>query len=212
VGSPNASHGRATERSPDTDRPGPLVGADRCPNGAGQLASGCPLADLDGDAVVDRDDRCVDAPETTNGYQDEDGCPDEIPDDLSRSTGPRMPDISFRRGSTMLTPVARVKLREVAAVLRTYPAVHIEVSAHSSAGQGSVAEQMDLTSRQAKAVLEELVRLGVARDRLESRGAGSHEPFDESDRHPELNPGVDLTILVRRRDGPPSAGAGPTTP
>ncbi len=35
--------------------------------------------DSDGDGMVDRDDQCVSQPETVNGFQDEDGCPDELP-------------------------------------------------------------------------------------------------------------------------------------
>lgn len=35
-------------------------------------------ADKDGDGVVDGNDRCVDQPETKNGHQDEDGCPDVV--------------------------------------------------------------------------------------------------------------------------------------
>ena len=36
--------------------------------------------DRDRDGIVDAQDRCPDQPETRNGYQDEDGCPDRVPD------------------------------------------------------------------------------------------------------------------------------------
>jgi hypothetical protein len=36
-------------------------------------------ADRDGDGVPDDVDKCPDEPETLNGYQDEDGCPDHLP-------------------------------------------------------------------------------------------------------------------------------------
>ncbi len=35
--------------------------------------------DSDGDGIPDSEDRCPDQPETFNDYQDEDGCPDEVP-------------------------------------------------------------------------------------------------------------------------------------
>ncbi len=35
--------------------------------------------DTDGDGILDPDDSCVDEPETVNGYQDSDGCPDVPP-------------------------------------------------------------------------------------------------------------------------------------
>ncbi len=36
--------------------------------------------DRDGDGLVDASDRCADQPETRNGWEDEDGCPDQVPD------------------------------------------------------------------------------------------------------------------------------------
>lgn len=35
-------------------------------------------ADYDGDGVTDSQDRCPTRPETTNGFQDSDGCPDVV--------------------------------------------------------------------------------------------------------------------------------------
>jgi hypothetical protein len=40
------------------------------------IASG---GDRDGDGVPDDLDKCPDEPETFNGYEDEDGCPDKKP-------------------------------------------------------------------------------------------------------------------------------------
>lgn len=37
-----------------------------------------PEPDADHDAIADAHDHCPDAPETANGFQDEDGCPDEL--------------------------------------------------------------------------------------------------------------------------------------
>jgi len=38
-----------------------------------------PLKDSDNDGIPDKEDKCVDAPETFNKYMDDDGCPDEVP-------------------------------------------------------------------------------------------------------------------------------------
>ena len=43
--------------------------------GGVRFASRAP-ADKDGDGIIDKDDKCVDQPETKNGFEDEDGCPD----------------------------------------------------------------------------------------------------------------------------------------
>ena len=54
--------------------------ADQCPNEYGTNPDGCPTRDKDGDGIPDAKDKCPGEPETINGYQDEDGCPDAIPD------------------------------------------------------------------------------------------------------------------------------------
>jgi outer membrane protein OmpA-like peptidoglycan-associated protein len=47
--------------------------------GGGFGTSTAAPADVDGDGLSDRDDACVSQPETVNGFNDEDGCPDALP-------------------------------------------------------------------------------------------------------------------------------------
>jgi hypothetical protein len=67
---------------PDPDNDGDEVpdADDACPNvSAGPTPGwrlGCPLTDRDGDTLEDSVDKCPDEPETFNGVNDEDGCPD----------------------------------------------------------------------------------------------------------------------------------------
>jgi outer membrane protein OmpA-like peptidoglycan-associated protein len=66
---------------PDPDKDGVVGIADQCPNeNGGTNADGCPTRDQDGDGVADANDKCVDQAETVNGFEDQDGCPDTIPD------------------------------------------------------------------------------------------------------------------------------------
>lgn len=65
---------------PDPDKDGVLGGTDACPTEAGSNPDGCPTRDKDGDGVMDPADKCVSEPETVNTFQDEDGCPDSMPD------------------------------------------------------------------------------------------------------------------------------------
>ncbi|WP_437476874.1 OmpA family protein [Sorangium sp. So ce1014] len=62
----------------DRDKDRVADAQDRCPDQAGRVLLpehyGCP--DTDEDGVPDRVDRCVDAIEDTDGFEDEDGCPD----------------------------------------------------------------------------------------------------------------------------------------
>jgi len=64
----------------DPDHDGVVGAADLCPNEYGTNPDGCPNRDKDGDGIPDAKDKCPNEPETINGYQDEDGCPDTIPD------------------------------------------------------------------------------------------------------------------------------------
>ncbi|WP_080682373.1 OmpA family protein [Sorangium cellulosum] len=69
-GCPDEVSDRDKDRVPDAQ--------DRCPDQAGRVLLpehyGCP--DKDEDGVPDRVDKCADAPEDTDGFEDEDGCPD----------------------------------------------------------------------------------------------------------------------------------------
>jgi outer membrane protein OmpA-like peptidoglycan-associated protein len=64
----------------DRDGDGVRDPSDECPDEAGEAPSGCPRKDTDGDGLDDRADKCPKEPETVNGHEDQDGCPDELPD------------------------------------------------------------------------------------------------------------------------------------
>ena len=65
----------------DPDLDGVIGAADRCPDASGMPPDGCPVpADGDGDGLADDGDRCPTEAETVNGFQEEDGCPDQLPD------------------------------------------------------------------------------------------------------------------------------------
>jgi outer membrane protein OmpA-like peptidoglycan-associated protein/opacity protein-like surface antigen len=64
----------------DDDKDGFAGSEDACPSDPGVAPDGCPAKDTDGDGFVGVDDKCPDQPETVNQHEDEDGCPDEMPD------------------------------------------------------------------------------------------------------------------------------------
>jgi outer membrane protein OmpA-like peptidoglycan-associated protein len=60
----------------DRDKDGIPDDQDACPDDPGpKKFLGCP--DRDGDEIADNVDKCPDAPEDKDGFQDEDGCPEE---------------------------------------------------------------------------------------------------------------------------------------
>jgi outer membrane protein OmpA-like peptidoglycan-associated protein len=77
--------GRRSETSdeddPDPDGDGFVEPEDKCPEAKGVEPDGCPAKDSDNDGLNDSADKCSKEPETVNGFEDTDGCPDEVPDE-----------------------------------------------------------------------------------------------------------------------------------
>lgn len=177
----------------DTDVDGFADEIDLCPDVSGVTPDGCPPPDVDDDGLGDSDDKCPKETESRNGYEDRDGCPDEVPTELLR-LGPGI-KAWFAPESARLTATARRALGAYAATLKQYPEVRIEIAAYSDAS-GSVAARRKLTQQQAEAIVDELVRLGVARERLQARGRGPDEPVCEKrGRCSEWR--VEVIVLIR---------------
>jgi OOP family OmpA-OmpF porin len=64
----------------DLDGDGVVDASDSCPDAPGPGPAGCPDLDGDDDGILDANDKCPVEPENYNGYDDEDGCRDDIPE------------------------------------------------------------------------------------------------------------------------------------
>ena len=78
--SPGPSKVEEAPLDPDPDKDGILGMNDACPTEAGTNPDGCPNKDQDADGIMDAADKCPTEAETVNTFQDEDGCPDSLPD------------------------------------------------------------------------------------------------------------------------------------
>lgn len=167
---------------PDGDSDGIPDGQDACPATAGVAPDGCPPPppDTDGDGIIDADDKCPNEAETKNEFRDEDGCPDEIPQEVKRFTGV-IENITFRSGSARLRPSSFRTLRKVADVLKEYPSVHIEIDGHTD-NTGDHDKNVELSKARAQAVKNYLVdKAGVEADRLKVDGFGPDQPVASND-------------------------------
>jgi OOP family OmpA-OmpF porin len=160
----------------DKDEDGFTDDVDACPEEPGVEPDGCPVRDTDGDGLLDDIDQCVEEPETQNGFEDDDGCPDEVPDEVKKFTG-TIEGIFFETAKATIRAKSRPKLDEAAEVLSKYPNLEIEISGHTDA-RGKRDYNVDLSQRRAESVRDYLVEKGVAAERLSVRGAGSDEPRD----------------------------------
>ena len=160
---------------PDTDEDGWVDTEDACPYEAGVEPDGCPVRDKDGDGIPDGKDACIDQPETDNGYQDEDGCPDEIPEKLREFTG-IIEGIEFDYDSTAITEETKPTLDRAIKVLDEYPDIRIEIVGHTD-NEGTPEYNDQLSKERAEAVKSYLVEGGVDESRITTRGAGQREPI-----------------------------------
>lgn len=161
---------------PDSDNDGYLDPDDACPQEPGVAPDGCPLRDKDGDGIFDNEDQCVDEPETKNGFEDADGCPDELPEQVQQFTGV-IEGIYFDVNRDTIKPRSQPKLMAAVEVLTTYPSIRLEITGHTD-NRGKHDYNVDLSQRRAASVRQYLVDQGIDESRVEIRGAGPDEPID----------------------------------
>jgi hypothetical protein len=111
--------------------------------------------DADHDGIPDIRDACPAQPETINGIDDDDGCPDKgdgavviAPDRLE-----------------LIEPISNSVLGQIAATLRAHPEItHLTILVHTATGPDAVAQ------KRAEEIRDWLVQWGIAASRLEARG------------------------------------------
>jgi OmpA-OmpF porin, OOP family len=200
-GRPRASAPAApAARAPDTDSDGDGVydRTDRCPNtpkGWPVDRWGCPL-DSDGDGVPDGADDC---PGTPRGVKvDGRGCalPVALIQILREKKAVVLEGVEFDNDKDTLRPVSLTTLDEVAASLKDWPDVRIEVQGHCS-DPGTAEHNMDLSQRRAAAVKAYLVSRGLDASRLEAKGYGESKPIasNKTEAGRQLNRRVELHVI-----------------
>ena len=168
--------------------------------------------DKDGDGVGSLD-KCPTELETQNGYQDDDGCPDELPKEnvvtVTREELKCCAKILFATGKATIDSASDPVLEHIARALKDNPEIEVlEVSGHADR-LGSPKQNVDLTRRRAEAVVDALARLGIAKSRLRAEGYGSYCPLAEGDTPEarELNRRVEFKI-VRQKGAETGAARG----
>jgi OOP family OmpA-OmpF porin len=166
----------------DPDGDGLWGTADQCPNETGPLPTGCPLPpDADGDGIPDAADKCPGEPETKNGYEDEDGCPDEkpvVPAEAAKFSG-AVRGIEFDTGKSSLRPASFAVLNEIVTVLERHPLVRVRVVGHTDAS-GDAAANVALSKARADAVRAYIVSHDILAARVETEGRGAAEPVADN--------------------------------
>lgn len=162
----------------DPDKDGILDPTDKCPNEAGVGPDGCPDKDPDKDGVLDPNDKCPKEAETKNGFQDEDGCPDEIPAEVKKFTGV-IEGIEFDTGKATIRPKSAPTLDAAVKVLADYPSLKLEISGHTD-NVGKEEKNLKLSQDRADAVKKYFTDKGIDASRVQTRGAGPKEPIADN--------------------------------
>ncbi len=162
----------------DSDGDGFTDDVDACPDQPGVAPDGCPAKDSDGDGIPDVDDKCVQEPETRNGYDDTDGCPDEVPKSVKQYTGV-IQGIFFDFNKDTIAASSAPALDAAAKIFQEFPDLRVEITGHAD-GIGSREYNIQLSERRAEAVKRYLVGKGIPAGRIETRGAGPDAPIDDN--------------------------------
>lgn len=139
-------------------------------------------SDSDGDGVVDRLDKCPNTEK--NVLVDEVGCPIAV--NLK---------VLFDFDKATIKEAYTQKLNRFAEVLKTYPAVKTNLSAHTDS-VGSDEYNMKLSQQRADAVKKALINLGISTERITSVGYGETRPVatNETAEGREQNRRVEATV------------------
>ena len=181
----------------DLDKDGDTVEASRdmCPGVAGVPPDGCPVKDADGDGVRDEEDKCPKEPESANGYQDSDGCPDALPKAVKKYSGV-IRGIKFESGKAAIQTKSYRTLDEAVRVLTEYPGIRIRIEGHTDSN-GAAEDNRKLSARRAEAVRKYLIAKDIDSARLETKGYGEDEPVasNETQEGRQKNRRIEFTIL-----------------
>jgi outer membrane protein OmpA-like peptidoglycan-associated protein len=165
---------------PDDDGDGILDADDKCRRVKGVASkAGCPIRDMDGDGIEDDKDKCPKEPETFNGIDDDDGCPEKVKAivEVTDREIRILQKVYFETGKAEIKPISFQVLDAVAGVLRTRDDLtKIEIQGHTD-DVGDDRENLELSDSRARSVARYLWDKGIASGRLDPKGYGETAPI-----------------------------------
>ena len=190
----------------DPDRPGCEIldgdgdgfadGVDQCPAIAGP-DSGCP-GDGDGDGIRDDVDACPGVRGLEDGDSSKNGCPKIV-----RLRGKEiviLQQVQFATGRAEVKAESAGLLDEVAQVMNDRADIlKVEVAGYTD-NVGNANVNRNLSERRAQAVVQELIKRGVAAERMTAKGYGPDTPIaDNATKEGQAkNRRVEFKILERK--------------
>ena len=87
--------------------------------------------------------------------------------------------LNFQTDSAVIRPDSRDQLRNIAAILKAYPAAHVKIGGYTD-NSGTPEANRQLSQARAESVRDELQRLGVDSKRIEAEGYGQEHPVADN--------------------------------
>ena len=160
----------------DPDGDGLTGDVDRCPTTPGRPENqGCPDKDSDGDGVADREDEC---PSLSGGPSGKQGCPVAY---IKGNEIVILDKVHFATDKDIILDQSKPILEAVAQVLtENLDIVEMRIEGHTDVRAGD-AYNLKLSDRRAQSVMQYLIAMGIAPERLQAKGYGHTKPlYDDS--------------------------------
>lgn len=169
---------------PDRDKDGVANAEDACPDVAGIKTSdpktnGCPDTDRDKDGIANDDDACPDEPGKPDPDPKRNGCPKAF---VSQGQIKILDQVKFKTGSAQIQPGrdSEEVLQAVLKVLTDHPEItKVRIEGHTD-NTGTAKTNTKLSAARAASVVAWLVKHGIAKERLTSKGFGPDRPLDSN--------------------------------
>ena len=105
----------------------------------------------------------------------------------------------FETGKSTLKAESQQQVKNIAAIMKAYPAVKLKLGGYTD-NTGPADLNKKLSQQRADAAMAELVKLGVAKERLEAEGYGPQFPVCEANDTPECraqNRRIDVRVAAK---------------
>ena len=152
---------KITPTPPPVDPTRPPVAVEPTPPPPQQSPPPDPNADSDGDGIPDARDKCPHDPETVNGFEDEDGCPDVVPPAIATALATAS-SAKFEPHRVRITDAATAAFAPALDLMHTNPHLRFDIVSHA----GPDDPEGELAKKRADAVRWHFVEQGVPEDRL----------------------------------------------
>ncbi|MFT7083413.1 MAG: outer membrane protein OmpA-like peptidoglycan-associated protein [Nonlabens sp.] len=159
---------------PDADADGVADGDDNCPTEAGPASrQGCPVKDRDNDGIEDDMDKCPDVA----GIAELEGCPRPVLPtvEVQAQLNEYAKTILFNTGKASIQAESAATLADITAILTKYPTAQFTIEGHTDS-VGSATYNEKLSNERSLSVKEYLVKNGIDKARLTSKGLGETKP------------------------------------